>query len=345
MNKHAVGVLGASGYSGGELLRYLGRHPSLDLVWATAEQNAGRTIGEVFGHLVGYGDLLLAPTELSNAPDLDLAFLALPHGTAAETGRELVDRGVKVVDLSADWRLQDASAYESWYGWTHPAPGALGNWVYGLTELHRDRISSAVAVANPGCYPTAALLALVPVLHSGAVTSDGIVIDATSGVSGAGRKVDAGYLFSELDASYAAYRVGRHQHTPEIEQELSSAAGTDVRVTFTPHIAPMARGLLATCYAPMSSDGGAVRNALEIAYKGEPFVHVLPAGVQPSTKQVSGSNNVLIAVETDDRTNTAIITCAIDNLGKGASGQAVQNANLMLGLDETDGLTGSGVFP
>ena len=345
MNKHPVGVLGASGYSGGELLRYLGSHPSLDLVWATADQNAGRAIGDVFGHLAAYADLTLATTDVSSAPALDLAFLALPHGTAAEAGKTLVDAGVKVVDLSADWRLQDASAYESWYGWTHPAPELIGGWVYGLTELHRDRIASANAVANPGCYPTAAILALAPALHAGAISGDGIVIDAASGVSGAGRKVDAAYLFSELDASYSAYRVARHQHTPEIEQELSTAAGTSVCVTFTPHIAPMARGLLTTCYAQLSSDGDAVRNALEIAYKGEPFVHVLRAGTQPSTKQVSGSNNVLIAVEADERTNTAIITCAIDNLGKGASGQAVQNANLMLGLDESEGLTSSGVFP
>jgi N-acetyl-gamma-glutamyl-phosphate reductase len=345
MNKHAVGVLGASGYSGGELLRYLTAHPSFELVWATADSNAGRTIGEVFGNLVGLREITLAPTDVDSAPPLELAFLALPHGSAAETGKALVERGVKVVDLSADWRLRDPNAYDEWYGWAHPAPDSLGDWVYGLPEINRDAVSSAGAVANPGCYPTAAILALVPALHAGAIEPNGIIVDATSGVSGAGRKVDASYLFSELDASYGAYRVGHHQHTPEIEQELSAAADAVVRVTFTPHLAPMARGLLATCYARSALGGGAVRHALEVAYKGEPFVHVLPPGIQPTTKQVSGSNHVLIGVETDERTNTTIVTCAIDNLGKGASGQAIQNANLMLGLDETAGLGGMGIYP
>jgi N-acetyl-gamma-glutamyl-phosphate reductase len=345
MNKHAVGVLGASGYSGGELLRYLGHHPWLEVVWVTADRNAGRRVAEVFGHLVDVGDLMLAPTDLAASPHLDLAFLALPHGSAAETGKALVANGVKVVDLSADWRLNEPGAYETWYGWTHPFPEGLHEWVYGLPELHRDRIVSAAAVANPGCYPTAAVLALAPALRAGTLDPDGIVIDATSGVSGAGRKIDADYLFSELDASYSAYRVGQHQHTPEIEQELAPAAGTDVLVTFTPHLAPMARGLLTTCYARLAADVDAVRSALSIAYKEEPFVHVLPAGHQPATKQVSGSNHVLIGVESDPRTKTAIVTCAIDNLGKGAAGQAVQNANLMLDLDETDGLQAMGLFP
>jgi N-acetyl-gamma-glutamyl-phosphate reductase len=288
---------------------------------------------------------VLSPTNVEGAPKLDLAFLALPHGESALHGRKLVGAGVKVVDLAADWRLHDPAAYESWYGWSHPAPSELAAWVYGLPELHRDRIVDASAVANPGCYPSAALLALAPLLAAGVVEPGGIVIDATSGVSGAGRKIDADYLFSELDASYSAYRVGRHQHTPEIEQELTEAASRDVRVTFTPHLAPMARGLLATCYAKTTSDADAPRNILTIAYKGEPFVHVLPEGKQPSTKQVSGSNHAMVAVETDARTGTVIVTCAIDNLGKGAAGQAIQNANIMLGLEETLGLTGLGVYP
>ncbi|HYZ91832.1 MAG TPA: N-acetyl-gamma-glutamyl-phosphate reductase, partial [Actinomycetota bacterium] len=235
MNKHAVGVLGASGYGGGELLRYLAAHPWLDVVWATADQNAGKTVGQVFGNLVGLADLTFAPADVQTAPRLDLAFLALPHGTAAQTGKSLVERGVKVVDLSADWRLNDASAYDEWYGWTHPDPGLLGEWVYGLPELNRESVCAAGAVANPGCYPTAAVLALAPALQAGAIEPDGIIVDATSGISGAGRKIDASYLFTELDASYTAYRVGRHQHTPEIEQELAAAADAPVRITFTPH--------------------------------------------------------------------------------------------------------------
>lgn len=345
MQTHLVGVLGASGYAGGELLRYLDAHASFEVAWATADRNAGKTVGEVFGHLVGLHELSLAPTDLGQMPALDLAFLALPHGESAGIGSELSARGVKVVDIAADWRLHDPGAYDAWYGWTHPAPDALSGWVYGLPELHRERIASATSVANPGCYPTAAVLALAPLLASGVVEPDGIVIDAASGVSGAGRKVAADYLFSELDGSYKAYGVGRHRHTPEIEQELSAAAGSDVLVTFTPHLAPMARGLLVTCYARTTGDGGGVWDALATAYKGEPFVHVLPEGMQPATKQVSGSNHALIGVDVDARTGTVVVTCAIDNLGKGAAGQAVQNANLMCGLDETAGLTGAGVYP
>lgn len=345
MQTPLVGVLGASGYAGGELLRYLGVHASFEVAWATADRNAGRTVGDVFAHLIGLEELTLAPTDLDHMPELDLAFLALPHGSSAAIGAELSARGVKVVDIAADWRLHDPGAYETWYGWTHPAPGALGDWVYGLPELHRERIVSASCVANPGCYPTAAVLALAPLLASGVIEPQGIVIDAASGVSGAGRKVDAEYLFSELDASYRAYGVGRHRHTPEIEQELGAAAGVDVVVTFTPHLAPMTRGLLVTCYARLAGDASAVWESLSTAYKGEPFVHVLPSGTQPATKQVSGSNHALIGVNVDERTGTAVVTCAIDNLGKGAAGQAIQNANLMCGLDETTGLLGAGVYP
>lgn len=344
MNKHRVAVLGAAGYSGGELLRYLAGHPAFEVVWATADRNAGRRVGEVFGHLTTFGDLELAAADAA-VPEVDLAFLALPHGASAEVGRSLAQQGTKVVDLAADWRLRDPALYDDWYGWKHPVPGELGSWVYGLTELHRDEIAGSATVANPGCYPTAAILALAPALAAGAVEPDGIVVDAASGVSGAGRKVDAAYLFPELDASYSAYRVGRHQHTPEIEQELGAASGADLLVTFTPHLVPMSRGLLTTCYARVRSDVEAVRHAVEIAYKEETFVHVLGSGAQPSTKQVSGTNHAFIAVEGDPRTRTAIITCAIDNLGKGAAGQAIQNANLMCGIEETAGLGSAAVFP
>jgi len=334
MNKQ-IAVLAASGYAGGELLRYLALHPGADVVWVTAHRNAGRPISDLYPHL-GL-ELTLQATDAATVPDVDLAFLALPHGEAAETGKALADRGIKVVDLAADWRLHDANAYDEWYGWTHTHPDELSAWIFGLTELHRDEIAGAQRVANPGCYSTAAILALAPVLREGLVDPSGIVIDAASGVSGAGRKVDEDYLFTELDASFKAYSVGKHRHTPEIEQELG------VVVTFTPHLVPMVRGLLATCYAHMTSDTETIRECLATAYKGEPFVHV--SSKQPTTKQVSGSNNVIIGVGCDTRTNTAVITCAIDNLGKGAAGQAIQNANLMLGLDETLGLSVPAVFP
>jgi N-acetyl-gamma-glutamyl-phosphate reductase len=345
MNKHKVAVLGASGYAGGELLRYISAHPYLELAWATADQNAGKLVGEVFGHLSELGDVELSPTDTAKIPDVDLAFLALPHGAAAEHGRSIADRGIRVVDLSADWRLHDADAYTQWYDYEHPHPDELSSWVYGLPELHRDAISGSDRVASPGCYPTAAVLPLGPLLQERLVATEGIVVDAVSGASGAGRKVDADYLFSELDASFKAYGVGKHRHTPEIEQELSLAAGTEVVVTFTPHLAPMARGLLATCYAQATGSVTDAHEALTTTYKGEPFVRVLPLGAQPATKHVSGTNQALIAVGGDDRTGRLVVTCAIDNLGKGAAGQMIQNANLMLGLEETSGLTGGGVYP
>lgn len=333
--KKTIAVLAASGYAGGELLRYLALHPGAEVVWVTAHRNAGRPIAELYPHLSL--DLTLQATDAATVPDVDLAFLALPHGQAAETGKALADRGIKVVDLAADWRLHDAAAYDEWYGWTHTHPDELSGWIFGLTELHRDDIAGAARVANPGCYSTAAILPLAPLVREGLVETSGIVIDAASGVSGAGRNVDEDYLFTELDASFKAYGVGKHRHTPEIEQELG------VLVTFTAHLVPMVRGLLATCYARMTSSIDDIRDCLQTAYKGEAFVRVMPG--QPTTKQASGSNNALIGIGCDARTNTAVITCAIDNLGKGAAGQAIQNANLMLGFDETTGLTVPAVFP
>ena len=343
MDRHRVAVLGGSGYSGAELLRYLAVHPALEVAWLTAERHAGQTVGDLFGHLPGLTELRFEAADPDTVPDVALAFLALPHGAAARHGRTLAERGIAVVDFSADWRLHDAGAYPEWYGEAHPHPGELSEWTYGLPEVYRDDVAASKRVANPGCYPTAAVLALAPLLREHVISTDGIVIAAASGVSGAGRKVDAGYLFTELDASFKAYGVGKHRHTPEIEQELSLAAGRDVLVTFTPHLAPMTRGLLATCSAKLNASADDAREVLATAYKGEPFVHVLDA--QPATKHVSGSNHALIGVGTDERTNTVIVTCAIDNLGKGAAGQAIQNANLMLGLDETAGLGSLGVFP
>lgn len=345
MNKHSVAILGASGYAGAELLRYLHGHPSLEPVWLGADSNAGNAVGDLYGHLPAYADLRFEATDPEAVPGVDVAFLALPHGAAAEHGRALAQRGIAVVDIAADWRLRDASLYDTWYGAPHPYPDEIGAWAYGLPETHRDEIASGKRVANPGCYPTAAILALAPLLAAGAVAADPIVIDAASGVSGAGRKADSAYGFSELDASYKAYGVGTHRHTPEIEQELSLAAGSAVTVTFTPHLVPMARGLLATCYARLVVPATEARSALEAAYKAEPFVHVLAEGAQPATKHVSGTNLAAIGFAADERTGTAVVTCAIDNLGKGAAGQAVQNANLMLGLDETAGLGAVGLYP
>jgi N-acetyl-gamma-glutamyl-phosphate reductase len=340
MNKQAA-IIGASGYAGAELMRYLAAHPGLDVAWVTANRNAGRPVSDLYGHLSGHtgSQLVFQPTDPDAVPDVDVAFIALPHGVAAEIGRSLAARGLKVVDLGPDWRLNDGAAYDEWYGWTHRYPDEVSSWVFGLTELHREEIAGSTKTANPGCYSTAAILALAPVVRSGAIATDGIIVDAASGISGAGRKLSDRYLFSELEASYSAYGVGKHRHVPEMEQELS------VQLTFTPHLVPMARGLLVTCYAQLAGTIDDVRESLETAYNGEPFVRVLPSGSQPSTKQVSASNNALLGVGADLRTNTAVITCAVDNLGKGAAGQAIQNANLMLGLDETTGLYAPGVYP
>ncbi len=335
MTKQAA-ILGASGYAGAELLRYLVPHPEIDVVWVTGNRNAGRALDEVHPHLET--GLVLQSLDADTVPDLDVAFLALPHGAGAAASKTLADRGVKVVDLGPDWRLHDAAAYDEWYGFAHAYPDDLASWVFGLTELHREEIAGAPKVANPGCYSTAAILALAPAVRAGVVEAQGIVIDAASGISGAGRKLAERYLFSELEASYSAYGVGKHRHVPEIEQELGG-----ITVTFTPHLVPMARGLLVTCYARMTDGVDAVRESLETAYKGEPFVRVM--STQPATKQTSGTNTALIGVGSDERTGLAIITCALDNLGKGAAGQAVQNANLMLDLDETLGLRGPAVYP
>jgi N-acetyl-gamma-glutamyl-phosphate reductase len=336
MNKQAA-IIGASGYAGAELLRYLLPHPAIDVVWATGNRNAGKAVADLYGHLDT--DLVLQPMDAATVPDVDVAFLALPHGAGAPVSKALADRGVKIVDLGPDWRLHDASGYDRWYGAPHSYPGELSSWVYGLTELHRADIASSSRVANPGCYSTAAILALAPAIHAGVVEGAGIIIDAASGISGAGRKVAEQFIFAEYDSSYAAYKVGGHRHTPEIEQELGG-----ITVTLTPHYVPMTRGLLVTCYARMRGSVDDVRDALTTAYKGETFVRVLPSG-QPGTKQVAASNNALIGIASDERTGLAIITCAIDNLGKGAAGQAIQNANLMLGLDEATGLGAPAVYP
>lgn len=335
-----AGVIGASGYTGAELLRHLIAHPEIEVVLATSREFAGKPVASVYPNLTGA--LTYSEFDPVEAEKLDLVFLALPHGASMEHGVTLAKAGVAVIDLSADFRLHDADAYPEWFGTPHSAPGVLGEWVYGLPELHRDEIKDARTVANPGCYPTAALLALAPLVRAGVVDPASIVVSAASGVSGAGRGVNAGVHFSHVDANFKAYGLPAHKHTPEIEQELGALAGAPVTITFVSHLVPMPRGLLATCVAAWVGDGDP-NEVARAMYGAEPFVRVIPG--QPETKYVHGSNGALVHYEIDARTGRVVATCAIDNLGKGAAGQAIQNANLMLGLDEATGLQGGGVYP
>lgn len=350
MNVIRVGVAGATGYTGIELVRILSRHPGVRLVAGTSEQYQGRALEEVFPHLGGgVGLPALEPLDPGRlAAACDAVFLALPHGVAGSVVPALLAGGVRVIDLGADFRLRDPEAYRTWYA-HEPAPAALlEEAVYGLPELYRQRIPGARLVANPGCYPTSCALAAAPLLRAGLVETRGIVFDSKSGVSGAGRGVSLGVHFSEVNENLKAYSVaGAHRHTPEIEQTLSDLAGEPVRVTFTPHLVPMTRGILTTAYFQLREEASRERvwEVFREFYRGEPFVRVRPPGSLPQTKEVWGSNRCDIGVEVDARTGRVVVVAAIDNLVKGASGQAVQNLNLLFGLDETLGLEALPVYP
>lgn len=345
-NRIRLAILGASGYTGAELVRLLAHHPDAEIRALTAERKAGSAMAEVFPHL-GHLDLPpLVAIEQVDWSALDLVFCALPHGMTQEVVAGLPDH-LKVVDLSADFRLFDPAVYAEWYGHPHLAPELQAEAVYGLTEFTRAAIREARLIACPGCYPTAAQLPLVPLLEAGAIEAQDIVIDAKSGVSGAGRALKEGSLFTEVSEALHAYGVGHHRHMPEIEQQISAAAGEPVIVSFTPHLVPMNRGLLATIYVRVR-DGAtpqALHALLARRFAGEPFVHVLPFGATPATRHVRGSNHALIGVVADRRPGGAILVAAIDNLVKGASGQAVQNMNVLFDLPETSGLTQEPLFP
>ncbi|QBJ94713.1 N-acetyl-gamma-glutamyl-phosphate reductase [Rhodococcus sp. ABRD24] len=341
-----VAIAGASGYAGGEILRLLLGHPayrdgSLVIGALTAGGNAGTTLGAHHPHLVPLADRVLAATDIETLSGHDVVFLGLPHGNSAEIARQLPESTV-IIDCGADFRLTDADAWEKYYGSPH-----AGSWPYGLPELPggRDKLVGATRIAVPGCYPTAASLALAPAVAAG-VVEPRVNIVAVSGTSGAGKAPKADLLGSEVMGSVRAYGVGgAHRHTPEIRQNLSAAAGTDVTVSFTPVLAPMPRGILATCTAPTTSSVDEIRAVYEKAYKSEPFVHVLPEGQLPQTGAVVGSNAVQISVTVDEGAGLLVVIAAIDNLTKGTAGGAVQSMNLALGLPETDGLSTVGVAP
>jgi N-acetyl-gamma-glutamyl-phosphate reductase len=332
-------VAGASGYAGGELLRLLLAHPDVVVGPLAAGSSAGRPVHEVHPHLPALADRSFVDTDPAVLGSADVVFLALPHGESAAVAAELPE-GLPVVDLGADHRLADAGAWERFYGTPH-----AGTWAYGLPELFRADLAGTTRVAAPGCYPTAVALALAPLLSAGLVDPDDVVVVAASGTSGAGRAARANLLGSEVMGDLSAYKVGAHQHTPEIRQTLGRAAGAEVSLSFTPVLAPMPRGILATCTARTSATAQALRAALRAQYEDEPFVHVLPDGVWPHTAATVGSNSCHLQVAVDADAGRAVVVSAIDNLGKGAAGQALQCANLLLGLPEGAGLSASGVAP
>jgi len=345
-NRVRIGILGASGYTGAELLRLLARHPGVEIRLLTADRQAGKPLGEIFPHLGGLPLPLPVKVEEADWSAVELVFCCLPHGTTQDVIAKLPSH-LKVVDLSADFRLADIGTYAEWYGHVHRAPELQIEAVYGLTELARAAVIKARLVANPGCYPTSAQLPLIPLIEAGQIDSDDIIIDAKSGVSGAGRDAKQQNLYAEVSEGIHAYGVAGHRHAPEIEQGLSSAAGKRVKVNFTPHLVPMSRGILSSIYVRLAGGATAdvLRETLAQRYAGEAFLRVLPAGQAPATRHVRGSNHCLMAVFADRLPGRAILLSVIDNLVKGASGQAVQNMNLMTGWPETTALEQEALFP
>lgn len=346
--KIRVAIVGGSGYTGGELLRLLVRHPSVRVALATSEREAGKQAAESHPFLRGFVAIEFVKADpAAVARSADLAFLALPHGESFKMARPLLKAGLKVVDLSADFRLKDPRTYRRWYDTTHGDPDLLLEAVYGLTEFRRKETAKARLVANPGCYPTAALLGLLPFLESGVAAPGSVIVDAKSGVSGAGRTPSAAAHYPETTEAFGPYKVGSHRHTPEIAQEAASAVGRRVPVRFVPHLVPMSRGILAAVYfrTKRSADDEALRSVLVRRYGHEPFVRVLPPGRFPNTRDVRGTNLADVQVKVFEGGRDAVVLVAIDNLGKGAAGQAIQNMNVMMGFPETSGLDFPGVVP
>jgi N-acetyl-gamma-glutamyl-phosphate reductase len=336
------------GYTAAELLRLLDGRDDVAVECITSTENIGKKINQVYPHLTGFFDLTCTATDLNLINNsCQVAFLALPHGLSVPMVKELVSGGVRCIDLGADFRLKDVAIYEKYYETVHEAPHMLADAVYGLPELYRDKIKDAQIVANPGCYPTSAIVPLAPLLKAGLLAGEGIIVDSKSGVTGAGRSAKPSNHFCEVNEGFKAYGVGTHRHGPEIAQELSLAAGTTVQMIFTPHLVPMNRGILSTIYARLrtGAEAGQVRKVLEEAYGTEPFVRVLPEGVFPHTKWVYGSNFIDIGIYADEESGQVILVSALDNLTKGASGQAIQNLNVMFGWPETKGLLFPGVHP
>ena len=345
----SVGIVGASGYGGVQLVRLLVEHPGVKLVYLGGDNSAGKSFGDLYPHLEYRVDLKIEPVEIETiAQRCQVVFLSLPNGLAYKMAPELLKRGCRVLDLSADYRFSNLDTYREWYGGDRADGETVRQAVYGLPELYRAKIKEARIVGCPGCYPTASLLAIAPIIKQGLIETDSLIIDAKSGTSGGGRTAKTHLLLAEADNSIAAYGVASHRHTPEIEQICSHLAGHEVRLQFTPHLVPMVRGILSTVYAALR-DPGLVREDIATIYnafyRNSPWVNVLPAGIFPQTKWAAGTNLAYIGIEVDRRTDRIIVLSAIDNLMKGQAGQAVQCLNLMMGWEETLGLPQLSFYP
>lgn len=336
-NTVKIGVVGGTGYTGVELLRLLAQHPHAELVLITSRQEAGTPVSVMFPSLRGRVDLAFSAPSDAALKQCDIVFFATPNGVAMQQARMLYDAGVRVIDIAADFRIQDIPTWEKWYGTKHACPELVAEAVYGLPEVNREKIRGARIVANPGCYPTAVQLGFLPLIRNSLVDLGHLIADAKSGVSGAGRKAEVPTLFAEAADNFKAYAVTGHRHHPEISQGLTAMAGADVRLIFTPHLVPMIRGIHATLYARLEGDVD-LQSLYEQTFAHEPCVDVMPAGSHPDTRSVRGSNLCRIAVHRPHGGDTAVVLSVIDNLTKGAAGQAVQNMNLMFGIAETTGL-------
>ena len=340
-----VGVVGGTGYTGVELLRLLALHPQVEIQAITSRSEAGTRVSDMFPNLRGRVDMPFSEPDFDVLGKCDVVFFATPNGVAMTMTRQLLDAGVKVIDLAADFRLKDVAVWEKWYGMTHTCPDLVEEAVYGLPEVNREQVRKARLVANPGCYPTAVQLGFLPLLEAGLVDTSRLIADAKSGVSGAGRGASVAHLLCEASESFKAYGVSGHRHLPEIRQGLQRVRNESVGLTFVPHLTPMIRGIHATLYATEIKQAGDLQALYEARYANEPFVDVLPAGSHPETRSVKGANHCRIAVHRPQGGDTIVVLSVIDNLLKGAAGQAIQNMNIMMGLEETAGLEQIAILP
>ncbi len=341
----SVGIVGGTGYTGIELLRILVSHPMVEIKVVTSRSEAGNKVSSVYPSLLANLDVAFTAPDAALLKECDCVFFAAPNGTAMQMVPELLDNGVKVIDLAADFRIKDSATWEQWYKQPHACPDLLNNAVYGLPELHRNEIKKATLVANPGCYPTAVILGFLPLIESGISKNTKLIADAKSGVSGAGRGANVPTLFSEAGENFKAYNVNAHRHWPEIKQVLESVSNDEVNFVFTPHLTPMVRGIFATLYSVGIDSSADLIDLYKKRYADEAFVQVLEEGVLPETKHVRASNQCILSISKPYSGDTAVVLSVIDNLVKGAAGQAVQNMNLMFGIEETTGLMQAGLFP